>query len=210
MHKTGTMTDLPEIELRLGALEKPLDLATLFGREAPTELEIGIGSGYFLSRYALDHQERNLLGLDNAASEVRRSADKCRRLGAGNVRVLRVDALYFLEEFPPPAAFQAIHIYYSDPWPKKRHHKRRLWQPRLVPLLERTLAPGGTLLLKTDVTAYFDVIQEVLGASSLLHCEGTRRIDLEPLPGDYDSNFQRKAVQQGHPLHWQRWRRDEG
>jgi tRNA (guanine-N7-)-methyltransferase len=199
--------DIPRLELELGELVKPLDLAALFGRQAPAELEIGIGSGYFLSRYALDHPELNLLGLDNAGSEVRRTADKCQRLGASNVRVLRVDALYFLEEFPTPGAFQTIHIYYSDPWPKTRHHRRRLWQPRLVPLIERALAPDGILLLKTDVTSYFEVIQQVLGESKLLRCEDTRRIDLEPMSGDYDSNFQRKAVEQGHPLHWQRWRR---
>jgi len=196
---------LSRIELELGELDKPLDLASLFGRKAPTELEIGIGSGYFLSRYAVDHPELNLLGLDNVGSEVRRTADKCQRLGASNVRVLRVDALYFLEEFPTPGAFQALHIYYSDPWPKNRHHRRRLWQPRLVPLIEQSLEAGGKLYLKTDVTEYFEVIQRVLGASKVLRCEETRRLDEEPMPGDYNSNFQRKAVEQGHPLHWQRW-----
>jgi tRNA (guanine-N7-)-methyltransferase len=197
----------PRLELELGELAKPLDLTALFGRQAPAELEIGIGSGYFLSRYALDHPEVNLLGLDNVGSEVRRTADKCCRLGALNVRVLRVDALYFLEEYPLTDAFQAIHIYYSDPWPKHRHHRRRLWQPRLVPLIERSLVAGGTLYLKTDVTEYFEVIQRVLGEAKGLRLVEDRRLDIEPLPGDYDSNFQRKAVKQGHPLHWQKWQR---
>jgi tRNA (guanine-N7-)-methyltransferase len=121
--------------------------------------------------------------------------------------VLRVDALYFLEEYPLTDAFQAIHIYYSDPWPKHRHHRRRLWQPRLVPLVERALISGGTLYLKTDVTEYFDVIQRVLGDAKGLRLVESRRLDEEPMPGDYDSNFQRKAVRQGHPLHWQKWQR---
>ena len=123
------------------------------------------------------------------------------------IRVMRVDALYFLEEYPLTDSFETIHIYYSDPWPKHRHHRRRLWQPRLLPLIERSLKPGGTLLLKTDVTEYFDVIQRLLSASTILQCKETRRLDEEPMPGDYDSNFQRKAVEQGHPLHWQRWQK---
>lgn len=191
----------------LATMPKPLDFDALFGRRAPVEIEIGIGSGYFLSRYAKEHPDVNLLGMDKVGSEVYRTNDKCLRIGARNVRLLRCDAPYFLAEFPAEASIHAIHIYYSDPWPKTKHHKRRLWQPSLVPLLERAIRPGGLLYMKTDVTEYFEVIDGVLRAAENLELVDARRLDLEPMEGDHETNFQRKAREKGHPLHYQLWRR---
>jgi tRNA (guanine-N7-)-methyltransferase len=187
--------------------DKPFAWDRLFGRRAPVEMEIGIGSGVFTSHYAAAHPDVNYLGVDNVASEVMRTNDKCRRRGLLNVRLLRADALYLLEDFVPEGSLRRLHIYYSDPWPKKRHHKRRLWRPAITPLIERALEPGGELVLKTDVTEYFEVIQAVLDPSTLLRLVEDRRLDLEPLEGDVVTNFQNKAVLAGHPLHYQRWRR---
>lgn len=191
--------------LEVGALDRPLDFARLFGRQAPVELEVGIGSGFFLSRYALERPELNLLGLDHIGSEVYRTADKCVRLGLTNVRVVRCDAVYFLEAFVPTGSLAACHVYYSDPWPKRRHHKRRLWRPAFVAEVARVLAPGGALLLKTDVTEYFEVIDALVRGHGGLELVEDRRLDLDPLPGDIASNFQGKAVAAGHPLHYQCW-----
>lgn len=196
-----------QIVLELADLRKPLDFTELFGRDAPVEIEVGIGSGYFLSRYGQDHRELNLLGLDKAGSEVRRTQDKCRRLGVSNVRLLRCDAIYFLEDYPPDGSVDAFHVYYSDPWPKTRHHKRRLWRPEFVRQIERVLRPGGLLRLKTDVTEYFGIIRGLLDASPSLALREERRLDIEPMAGDYQTNFQRKAVEAGHPLHFQVWER---
>lgn len=192
----------------LGALERPIAWERLFGRTAPVEIEVGCGSGYFLSRYAIDHPELNLLGIDVVSSEVFRTQDKCRRLGALNVRLVRCDAPYFLHDYVAPATVQRFHVYYSDPWPKNRHHKRRLWKPEFIRLVARALAPGGELLLKTDVTAYYDVIQHAFAEADVpLTLETDRRIDREPLDVDYATNFQRKAIEKGHPLHYQAWRK---
>lgn len=194
--------------LELGELSRPIDWDALYGRPAPIELEIGVGSGYFHSRYALDHPEVNLFGLDVMTSEVLRTQDKCRRLGAMNVRLVRCDAPYFLEDYVAPNSLQAMHVYYSDPWPKKRHHKRRLWKPGFIRLAHQALQPGGKLFLKTDVTSYFDVIQEAFrDADTGLQLVEEHRLDLEPLEGDYATNFQHKAIEQGHPLHYQVWRK---
>ena len=193
--------------LNLAELTKPLDFDAMFERRAPVEIEIGIGSGYFLSRYAKDHPEVNLLGLDKEMSEVRRTDDKCRRQGAENVRVLKCDAIYFLEDYPAEGSVQALHVYYSDPWPKKRHHKRRLWREDFIRAAERVLAPGGDLFLKTDVTEYFEVIDRVIRTSQCLSLVQEQRLDHEPLAGDYPSNFQTKAIEAGHPLHYQHWRK---
>ena len=194
--------------LDLADLTRPLDFPAIFGRVAPVHIEIGCGSGVFASRYAQDHPEINLLAMDNQGKQVNRAFDKCRRRGLTNVRFLRTDAVYVVEEHPADASVDAYHIYYSDPWWKKRHHKRRVWSPRLLPILRRTLKPGGQLFLKTDVSAYFDVIQELLAGQDFLDLACERRLDREdPEPADpnYETNYQRKARLEGHPLHYQRW-----
>ncbi|MCB2156975.1 tRNA (guanosine(46)-N7)-methyltransferase TrmB [bacterium] len=195
--------------LDLAELEKPLDFDRLFGRSAPVEIEVGIGSGFFCAEYAKDHPEINLLGIDKTGSETHRTNDKCRRRGLTNVRVLRCDALYFLEDYPPEHSVDTYHVYYSDPWPKKRHHRRRLWQPRFIEILRRTLKPGGRLFMKTDVTEYFEVIDGLLHGADFLELVHERRLDLDPMGGDYETNFQNKAIEQGHPLHYQEWRRGQ-
>ncbi len=203
-----TPVTLPETCIvDLAMLNKPLDWEAIFGRPGRVEIEVGIGSGYFLSRYAQDNPDINLFGMDKEGSEVYRTNDKCRRLGIPNVRLLRCDALYFLTDYPGDASVDAYHIYYSDPWPKTRHHKRRLWRPEIVPMLERTLKSGGDLFMKTDVTEYFEVICQVLGAATQLELVEERRIDIDPIENDYETNFQRKAREKGHPLHYQHWRR---
>lgn len=214
---TDTTTPALDLVVEMGALDRPHDWDALFGRRAPMELEIGFGSGYFLSRHAVDHPELNLIGIEKAVPEVHRTHDKCRRLlgrarpdAPPNVRLLRGDALYFLEEgFVAPGSLSVVHIYYPDPWPKTRHHRRRLFQPALVPLLERVLAPGGELRIRTDVTEYFDVVKATMAGATLLDLVDERRLDLNPLPNDFETNFQRKARAKGHPLHYQLWRRKE-
>ena len=147
-----------DLEIPLGSLPKPLDPDAVFGRHAPLEVEIGSGSGLFLSVEAARRPEVNFLAIEQNQGEVKRAKDKWRRRKLLNTRIIRCDALYFLEEFPLPHSVSSYIILFSDPWPKLRHHKRRLFQPRLVPILERTLAPGGFLTIKTDVTEYYEVI----------------------------------------------------
>ncbi len=192
----------------LAEVPNPFDWDAAFGPGAArNEIEVGIGSGYFLSRYGIAHPGSRILGMDKEGSEVWRTADKLARHGVANARVLRADALYFLAEYVADSSVDAYHIYYSDPWPKTRHHKRRLWRPAIVPILERTMKPGADLFMKTDVSEYFDAIQRVLGGAEKLELVEDRRIDRDPLEGDYETNFQRKAREKGHPLHWQHWRR---
>jgi tRNA (guanine-N7-)-methyltransferase len=197
----------PSLVLDLAELAKPLDWDAVFGRRAPVEIEVGVGSGYFLSRYAAQHSQINLFGIEIIGTEVQRAADKCRRAGLTNVRLLRVDAPYFLEDYPAAGSVRAAHVYYSDPWPKTRHHKRRLWTPRFRAILERLLQPGGYVFLKTDVTDYFRVIDRVMKESTVLELVDERRLDEQDMPGDITTNFQRKAIEAGHPLHYQQWRK---
>jgi len=188
-------------------LEEPLNLQKIFGNDQPLELELGIGSGYFLSRYAQNHLGTNILGVDKVASEVMRSADKARRLGVTNIRTLQYEALILLEEYIEPETFQRVHVYYSDPWPKKRHHRRRVWKPEFVQAAWKVLKPGGELYMKTDVSEYFEVIDDVIKSDGGFKNLMNHRLDHEPIDGDYETNFQRKAKEKGHPLHYQIWKK---
>ncbi|CAN5272006.1 tRNA (guanosine(46)-N7)-methyltransferase TrmB [soil metagenome] len=194
-----------DLELPMAELPRPLDWRAIFGRDARTEIEIGAGSGLFLSTEAARRPDVNFFAIEQDAGQVRRAADKWRRRKLLNTRIVRCDALYFLEEFPAAESIDAYIILYSDPWPKKKHHKRRLFQPRLLPILERTLKAGGLLTVKTDVTEYYDVIRPLLDSAPFLKLEWYKRLDLEPEEDDVETNFQSKAKEKGHPLHYLRY-----
>ncbi len=190
-----------DLEIPIGDLPKPLDFPRVFGRTGPVEMEVGSGSGLFLATEAANRPDTNFFAVERDGAEVRRAKDKWRRRGLLNVRIVKCDAHYLLEEFVPDNSIDSYIILYSDPWPKKRHHKRRFFQPRLLPTLERTLKPGGTVRIKTDVTVYYEVIRELLGGAPFLRLEHDRRLDREPDPDDVQTNYQRKAIEQGHPIH---------
>lgn len=204
-HEITPQADAPgetQIVYELGELSRPIDLPKMFGRTARFELEIGFGSGIFLAIEAAARPDVNFLGIEHDRGQVYRTKDKLVRRGMHNVRLLCCDAPYFLEEgYIAPGSVETCHIYFSDPWPKKRHHKRRLFSPRLIPLLGRILAPGADLRIKTDVTEYYDVMEPLLSAAEFLKKEVDLRLDLEPLDGDIITNFQRKAMEKGHPIH---------
>lgn len=142
-----------------------LDLDALFGRSAPRMLEIGFGAGEALLEYAAAHREVDCIGI-----EVHRPGVGHLLLGveAANLRNLRVichDAVEVLQQQLAPASISLAHIFFPDPWPKKRHHKRRLIQPPFVELLAQAIAPGGTLRLATDWEQYAQHMREVIDAS---------------------------------------------
>src|SRR3954451_22599865 len=131
------------IGLDSDALPKTLDWAALFGNDHPVELEIGMGKGTFLTEAARAHPETNFFGVEWARWFWRYASDRLRRNGCNNVRTVRAEAAFFLTEFVAPTSISVLHIYFPDPWPKARHHKRRLIQPKFLPLAHRVLATGG-------------------------------------------------------------------
>lgn len=198
---------IPRIVVEMGELPKPLSVPELFGREGRLALEIGFGSGIWLATVAPAQPGTNFLGLERDRTQVLRTREKLEKRGITNARLVCCDAPYFLEDYMPDAAVSECHIYFSDPWPKKRHHKRRLFGPRLLPILSRILAPGAPLHVKTDVTAYYDVMVELLDPAPFLSKEHDLRLDLAPIEGDIVTNFQRKAIAAGHPIHSMLYRR---
>lgn len=199
-----------DLQLQLSELEKPLDFTAIFGREAPTEIEVGSGTGLFLAVEAARRPQVNFLAIEHMGREVYRAKDKWRRRGLLNTRIVRCDALYFLEDYPADHSVDAFIILYSDPWPKNGHRKRRVFSPRLVEILRRKLKPGGELRVKTDVSDYYKDIVKLFASVEFLEKTMDRRLDLEPDPDDIETNFQKKAIEKGHPIHSLLYRRVAG
>lgn len=167
--RTGRITPaqeraLAELWPRFGVeyAPAPLDLDALYGRAAPRTLEIGFGNGEHLLGQARAHPERDFLGVEVHRPGVGRLLLGLAEHGLTNVRVICHDAVEVLARQLPPHAFAAILILFPDPWPKKRHHKRRLIQPDFAALLASRLAPGGVLHLATDWEPYAEHMLEVL------------------------------------------------
>jgi len=138
-----------------------VDPRRLFPRpKAPLELEIGTGKGAFILKEARRRSDVNFLGVEWAKEFYLYSADRCRRAMLENVRMLHADACEFLRWRAPDACFDVIHLYFSDPWPKKRQHKRRVVQDGFLANAHRTLQPGGELRIVTDHDEYWSWMED--------------------------------------------------
>lgn len=187
----------------------PADLAgfsweKLFGPDragCPIELEIGIGKGGFLLRRARAHPDRNFLGIEWANEFYRYALDRFARWNVGNVRLLRTDASVFIRTTCPRDSLAILHIYHPDPWPKRRHHKRRLFQPAFVSAAVACLVPGGRIAVQTDHVGYFEVIAGLLRAHPQLR-EVPFADPASGVEGDrVATNFEIKYLREGRPIH---------
>jgi len=175
---------------------------SLFGRSAPVEIEIGSGTGAFLWAAAVLHPERNLFGIEYSASRHARLAQDIERRGLPNVRVLRADAACVIANVIPDASVGAYHIAFPDPWWKRRHHRRRLFTPEFVAALARTLRPGGTVHVITDVAEYFTHIVELLDTHFLRQPAAAKRPAV--------TRFESKALARGATIHAAAFRKPTG
>jgi tRNA (guanine-N7-)-methyltransferase len=188
------------IGLNTDTLSKPIDWTALFGNDHPVELEIGMGKGTFLTDQAKARPNVNFFGIEWANWFWRYASDRLRRNGCTNSRTIRAEAGFFLREFVPAESLSVVHIYFPDPWPKARHHKRRLIQPAFMPLVERVLIPGGRLQVVTDHLEYFQQIEPTVKGSKLQIIDYNR-------PGSANegefvgTNFERKYRREGRPFH---------
>ena len=174
--------------------------ARLFGNENPVEVEIGTGKAGFLLRRAQAHPERNFLGIEWANRFFRFAADRLRRWDVQNARMVRTDAAHFIRAQCPRDSLSVLHVYHPDPWPKKRHHKRRLLQQPFVDAAVACLVPGGLWAVQTDHAEYFEVISKALREHPQLEETG---FDDRALGLDADSvatNFEIKYVREGREM----------
>ena len=137
----------------------PLPVARLFEHPArPLEVDMGCGKGRFLLAHAAGHPEVNFLGIDRMLRRVRALDRKARRRGLTHVRLLRMEAYYATTYLLPADAVTTFYIFFPDPWPKKRHHEHRLFNPRYMDALHRTLRAGGRVHFATDHMPYFEEV----------------------------------------------------
>ncbi len=143
---------------------QPLDWAAAFGRSAPSVLEIGFGMGQATAVIAAARPDTNFLGIEVHEAGVGALLREIGERGLSNLRLVQHDAVEVLDQMIAPASLDGVHIYFPDPWHKKRHHKRRLIQPDFVAGLLTRLAPGGYLHCATDWQPYAEQMLAVLGA----------------------------------------------
>ena len=190
------------IGLDVDRLPKPLDWRELFGNDRPVEMEIGMGKGTFITEQAKARPDVNFFGIEWARWYWRYASDRLRRNNCLNARTVRAEAGYFLSEFVPAASLSVLHIYFPDPWPKTRHHKRRLIQEPFLRHVERALAPEGRLQIVTDHQDYFEQIEAVVRGSSRLAIIDYNRPQGSAGEGEYvGTNFERKYRREGRPFY---------
>jgi tRNA (guanine-N7-)-methyltransferase len=174
----------------------PIDFDRVFGRAAPRVLEIGCGMGETTARIATEQPAVDFLGVEVHAPGVGSLLRRVDEGGLANLRVIMHDAVEVVTAMIPPASLVGIHVFFPDPWPKKRHHKRRLLKPALVRELALRLEPGGYLHVATDWEDYAHEILATLAAESLL--ENTAH-DFAPRPqGRPLTKFEARGLKLGH------------
>jgi tRNA (guanine-N(7)-)-methyltransferase len=124
----------------------------------PVEVEIGCGNGRFLCRASAERPAHLFVGIERSEAFARRSRDRMVKHGVANVRIVRADAPTFLESHFSPGSLHDLHVYFTDPWPKRRHARRRIFQPTFIEQLHRLLRPGGRVFVKVDLHWYFEEI----------------------------------------------------
>ncbi len=175
---------------------RPLDLDALFGRAGPRIVEIGFGMGESTVEIAAAHPENDYLALEVHTPGVGSLLKQLAERELSNVRIVQHDAVEVLEHMIPPASFDGAHIFFPDPWPKKRHHKRRLIQPPFIALLASRLKPGGYVHAATDWQEYAQQILEVFSAEPAL---ANTAVDYAPRPGYRPlTKFEQRGLRLGH------------
>jgi tRNA (guanine-N7-)-methyltransferase len=174
----------------------PVDFAVLFGRRAPVELEIGTGKGRFLMASAADCPGRDFLGLEIEREYALLVRERAARRGLSNVRVESLDGKEFVRRRLSPGSLAALHVYFPDPWPKKRHRKRRLFDAAFAKAAALALEPGGFLRVASDHEEYWTVIAETLAAEPEL----VRLPPSETGPWSSGTNYELKFLASGRPV----------
>jgi tRNA (guanine-N7-)-methyltransferase len=188
-----------------------LDWAEVFGSSGRVEVEIGIGKGRFLLAVAAARPDVQLLGVEWANEYLRIAETRAAKRGLRNVRFVRVDARELVARGIPPVSVDAYYVFYPDPWPKKRHHKRRFFQQTTVDHLARTLKPGGGLHVATDHEEYWTAMEPLLDTHAAFERLPAFGGDDFPLPADAPlTNFEEKYEIEGRGRHRGSWRRRLG
>lgn len=180
---------------------RPWSAEELYGRSAPLEVEIGSGKGLFLQTAAAQRPEHDFFGIEIARKYAKHCAARLAKRTLTNGRILAGDGLWFFKDVLPDASLHAVHVYFPDPWWKKRHHKRRVMNEAFVRDIVRTLKSGGRLHFWTDVKDYYDATLQLIAAESPLM--GPHPVSVSPAEHDLDyrTHFERRTRMAGEPVY---------
>ncbi|MCS7237862.1 MAG: tRNA (guanosine(46)-N7)-methyltransferase TrmB [Thermoguttaceae bacterium] len=191
---------------------RPWDPVRLFDRQAPLEVEVGSGKGMFLCRASVANPAHDFMGIEIAPKYARFAAARLAKLGVPNAVVVQADALRVFAELLPDESVHTVHIYFPDPWWKKRHRKRRVIRSSFIADLYRTLKPAGVVHLWTDVAEYFDQSRELFRIGGFQETSVTAEIrgpseeegGALPQglpPGGYQTHFERRMRLAAQPVY---------
>jgi tRNA (guanine-N7-)-methyltransferase len=196
--------DYKNISVKPESIPGMIDFDVLFGRSAPIEMEVGCGKGTFILEEARAFPDKNFFGIEWANKYYKLAVDRMGRWNTPNVRMMRTDAADFIAEHIPDASIGVFHLYFPDPWPKKRHNKRRFFCDENLAQLLRILKPNGIINVATDHADYFDQMIEV--AERAIEQGVVKEIDFIRPAGAKDgeavgTNFERKYLKEGRKTH---------
>ena len=187
--------------------ERALDLGLLFGRRATIVLDIGFGDGSALLTLAANHPDRDYLGVEVHEPGIGHLLLQLERAGLDNVRIIAHDAVGVIGYMLPPGQVDAVNLFFPDPWPKKRHHKRRIVQPGFVKDVARVLKPRGTFHIATDWANYAEHVAAVMADCEQFEALTPGQASSEPLFDRPTTKFERRGIALGHTvtdLHFRR------
>jgi tRNA (guanine-N7-)-methyltransferase len=187
------MENQNNLVVELHSVVERLDLARFFPKPQPLEVELGCGDASFLVEYARRNPERNFIGVERLLGRISKLDKKGRRAELANLRGVRIESAYFLQWLLPPNSAHALHIYFPDPWPKKKHRRHRLINENFPALARATLAPGGTVFLRTDDADYFSQMTEVFSADDNFRKTETPA-ELAEIVTDFERDFNAQGI----------------
>jgi len=176
----------------VASIIEPLELTKLFPKSQPLEVELGSGDGSFLVTYAALNPGGNFIGIERLLGRIRKMERKARRAGLRNLRGIRIESSYFLQYLLPPHSASALHIYFPDPWPKRKHRQHRLINESFPALAMRALVPGGNVYLRTDGRNYFEEMSAAFG-----DCPLFRPVDSPEVLTQLQTDFEREFAASG-------------
>jgi len=199
--------DAPALRLDPERALESLDWGEVFESDGPVEIELGIGVGRFLLASAAQRPEVNHLGIEWANKYLRIAERRADKRGLKNIRFARLDGRELICRTVPDHSVSAYYVFYPDPWPKKRHHKRRFFQPETLDHLVRTLVPNGWLHVATDHEEYWSVIEPLLEGDARFVRQAEFGGPAFPLPTDGPlTNYEEKYGREGRARHRASWR----
>lgn len=188
------MGTAPTLIYTLETIVERLPMQKIFTDGKPLEVELGSGDGSFIVNYAALHPERNYMGVERLLGRLRKIDRKGRRMGLSNLRAVRIEASYFLEYLLPKNSADAIHVYFPDPWPKRKHWKNRLINTRFPELAFNALKTSGIVYLRTDDAPYFKQMLDVFAASPLFSPTETP-VEISNIVTDFERGFLARGIQ---------------